>query len=100
MAGGLREQLEGWASAEPKPAYVVDPGDRVLALGIFHVRGDASGVQLEQELAQLVTLREGLVERDQAWFSWEEGLRAAGLDPDAVALARRRAPRQAATSAE
>jgi len=34
----------------------------------------------------LVTLRDGLVIRDQNFFSWEEGLVAAGLEPDAIAL--------------
>jgi hypothetical protein len=48
----------------------------------------ASGVPLEQEYAQLVTPRDGLVTRDQNFRSWEEGLRAAGLEPDAIPLPR------------
>jgi hypothetical protein len=67
-----------------EPAYVVDLGDRALALGFFHARAPASGVRLEGEIAQLTTLREGLVVHDQSWYAWEEGLRAAGLDPDAL----------------
>src|SRR2546426_12224343 len=53
------------------------------------MRARASGVKLEQEYAQLVTMREGLVTRDESWFRWEEGLRAVGLDRDAVALPKR-----------
>lgn len=60
------------------------------------MRARTSGVLLDQEYAQLVTAPEGLVTRDQGWFQWEEGLRAAGLDPDAVALPRRRTAERAA----
>ena len=33
-----------------------------------------------------MTVRDGLVVRDQGFFGWDKGLRAAGLDPDAIAL--------------
>ena len=82
---GLRQLADGFP-LRFEPAYVLDLGDRVLALGFQRAQGRASGVELEQEFAQLVTVREGLVARDQAWFTWEEGLRAAGLDPDFLAL--------------
>ncbi len=83
---------------EVVPAYVIDFGDRLPLLGFFRARGQASGVELEREYAQLVTLRDGLVTRDQGWFQWEEGLRAAGLDPDAIALPKRRKAEQVAGS--
>jgi ketosteroid isomerase-like protein len=79
MAKGLGELTEGWDQIELEPAYILDLGDRVLSLGFQHARGHASGVQLEQEVAQLVTVREGLVVRDVHFFTWEEGLRAAEL---------------------
>jgi hypothetical protein len=82
---GMNKLFEVWGS-ELEPLYVLDLGDRVLNLGLWHIRGRASGVPLEQELAQLVTMRHGLVIRDQNFNSWEEGLRAAGLDPNAIAL--------------
>ena len=91
MAKALAEQyFEGWGQFAVEPAYVLDLGDRVLCLGFQHARGHASGVQLEQENSQLLTVREGLVTRDVHFFTWEEGLRAAGLDPDAIALPKRR----------
>jgi hypothetical protein len=46
----------------------------------------------------LVKVQDGLVTRDQNLFSWEEGLRAAGLEPDAIALLSRAKAGQAATS--
>jgi ketosteroid isomerase-like protein len=90
MAGALGELVEGWSQFELEPAYILDLGDRVLSFGFQHARGGASGVQLEQAVAQLVTVREGLVTRDVHFFTWEEGLRAAGLDSDSVALPSRR----------
>jgi hypothetical protein len=36
----------------------------------------------------MITVRDGLVASDRAWFTWEEGLREAGLDPEAISLAR------------
>ena len=86
MVEGLGVLIEDWGQYQLEPAYIVDLGDRVLALGFQHAQGRASGVSFEQEAAQLVTLRDGLVAHDIHFFSWEEGLRVAGLEPDAVAL--------------
>ncbi len=83
--------------SELEPAYMLDLGDRVLTLGFLHADARASGVRLDQELGQLATVRNGLVARDQTFFSWDEGLRAAGLDPAAIALHRHAAPRQTVT---
>jgi ketosteroid isomerase-like protein len=92
---GMNKVFEVWGS-ELEPLYVLDLGDRLLNLGLWHIRGRASGVPLDQELAQLVTLRDGLVIRDQNFTSWEQGLRAAGLEPDAVNLPARRRTSQTA----
>ena len=93
---GLRKALgkfiEVWDYFEFEPAYVIDLGDRLLSLGFNHSRARGSGVKLDVEFAQLATAPDGLVTHQQSFFSWDEGLRAAGLDPDAVALpARKRA---------
>jgi hypothetical protein len=45
-----------------------------------------SGLELEREFAQLLTLRGVLVAHEQFFFGWNKGLRAAGLDPDAIAF--------------
>jgi hypothetical protein len=79
---------EVWGS-KLEPVYVLDLGDRLVNLGFWRSQAHASGIPLEEELAQLVTLRDGLVIRDQMFSSWQEGLEAAGLDPDAIALRRR-----------
>ena len=98
MEQAIDEFAESWDSWELVPAYILDLGDRLLFLGFFRARGQASGVQLEQEYAQLLTLGEGLATRDEGWFSWEEGLQAAGLDPNAIALPKRGKAGQEASS--
>jgi ketosteroid isomerase-like protein len=86
MVEALDKLAEAWESMELVPAYILDLGGHVLLLGFNRSRARASEVRLEAEFAQLVTVREGLAVHDQAFFSWEEGLLAAGLDPDAIAL--------------
>jgi hypothetical protein len=73
-----------WQRFDAVPQTVIDLGDRVVVLGTVSLTGRASGVELESEVAQLITLRRGLAARDQIFLSWERGLRAAGLDPDSV----------------
>lgn len=77
---------QAWDWPEVVPAMMLDMGDRVLGLGRFRLRGAASGVELEREFAQLITLRRGLVAHEREFLSWDKGLRAAGLDPDSIAL--------------
>jgi ketosteroid isomerase-like protein len=80
--------FEVWDATESEPAYLLDLGDRVLNLGFWRGKARASGIPLETEFAQLATVRDGAVVRDQNFFSWAEGLQAAGLEPDAIALQR------------
>jgi ketosteroid isomerase-like protein len=78
---------EAWERRQSVPALILDLGDdRTVILGTFKLPGSASGVEFEREFAQLTTARQGLVARDQYFFDWDKGLRAAGLDPDAIAL--------------
>jgi hypothetical protein len=81
MEKAIREFAGDWSSWELEPAFVLDLGDRLLMLGFLRARGRASGVEVDQEYAQLLTLLGGSVTRDEGWDGWEEGLRAAGLDP-------------------
>jgi ketosteroid isomerase-like protein len=92
----LQTFREAWERWEVLPKAVLDLGDRVLVLGTVHLGGAASGVEFERELAQLLTLQGGLVAREQDFLAWDKGLRAAGLDPKAVALPSREKLRQAA----
>src|SRR5919202_1563164 len=68
---GINKLFEVWGS-KLEPLYLLDLGDRLLNLGVWHIRGRASAVPLDQELAQLVTVRKGLVVRAQNLLSWKE----------------------------
>jgi ketosteroid isomerase-like protein len=83
---GLEKVYEVWGISEFHPGFLVDLGDRLLIVGSWRSEARGSGALLEQEYAQLITIRDGLVVRDQNFFSWDEGLRAAELDRDALAL--------------
>jgi hypothetical protein len=77
---------EAWERWELDPVAVLDLGDQFLLLDRVRLPGNVSGLELEEEFASLMTLRGALVERQQDFFGWDKGLRAAGLDPDAIAL--------------
>jgi ketosteroid isomerase-like protein len=82
LVQGLEKFSEVFESWEILPARALDFGDRVLALGSFRGKARASGVEWQQKFSQLVTLEKGLVVRDRFFYSWDQGLRAAGLEPE------------------
>jgi ketosteroid isomerase-like protein len=90
---------EAWERVEFQPAMMLDMGDRFVGLGHLRV-GTASGLAFEREFAQLLTLGHGAIASEHEFLSWDEGLRAAGLDPGAIALPSRATTRQRARSAE
>jgi ketosteroid isomerase-like protein len=85
VVAGLEQFDEAFDWWELLPKHALDFGDRVLTLGIFRARARASGIEMDQPFSQLVSLRRGVVIRDRFFYSWEQGLEAAGLDPDAWA---------------
>ncbi|MFN2616590.1 MAG: nuclear transport factor 2 family protein [Thermoleophilaceae bacterium] len=80
---------EEWQRWEAVPMTVLDLGERLVVLGEVRLAGKASGLELEREVAQLMTSRDGLVVRDEIVMGWDKGLRAAGLDPEALDRGRR-----------
>ena len=83
LVEGLEQFSEAFESWEILPSKALDFGDRVLALGSFRGKARASGIEWRQPFSQLVTIKRGLVTRDRFFYSWEQGLEAVGLDPDA-----------------
>jgi ketosteroid isomerase-like protein len=83
LVEGLEQFSEVFESWEIRPSTALDFGDRVLALGHFHGKARTSGLELDQQFAQLVTVERGLVTQDRFFYTWEQGLAAAGLDPEA-----------------
>ena len=100
---GVIEMIRGiedaWPTWELKPVAAVDLGDRVVLLGTLRVRGNVSGMELESEISQLQVARDGLVGSQRDFLSWDDGLRAAGLDPAAIALPPRPAAARASRTA-
>jgi hypothetical protein len=86
MARVLVEILEVWDRFEVAPAVAVDLGDSLIVLGGSRVHGPGSGIELETEVAQLLTIERGLVARERDFFSWDDALRAAALDRAALDL--------------
>ncbi len=88
MAGVLMEILDVFDRFELAPTLVVDLGSSLMVLGASRVHGQGSGIELETEVAQLLTLERGLVVRERDFFRWDDALRAAALDPAALHLRR------------
>ena len=68
--------FEEW---EVKLEEVIDAGDRIIGMSRQHGRGATSGVMAELELAQVSTLRDGLVVRIDNYVDRAKALEAAGL---------------------
>jgi ketosteroid isomerase-like protein len=58
---------------------VIDFGEQFLAIGRQTGHGRASGIQVDEPLFQLFTLRHGLVIREEDFVDREKALEAAGL---------------------
>jgi ketosteroid isomerase-like protein len=57
-----------------------DLGDRVVAVGYWHARGRASGVEInDQPAVWLAGIRDGKIARWRTYTDAAEGMRAAGL---------------------
>ena len=73
----IDEQFEEWELRVEEWRPLDD--DRLLGLGTIHAKGRGSGLELDQELAWLFAFRDQKLIRYDAFYSAEEGLRAAGL---------------------
>ena len=79
-ARGFAAVWDTWTAFQFQEQDVRDLGDSVLWLGRVKMRGSASGVELDQEFAFHAALSDGKFTRVQAFLSWHEALRAAGLE--------------------
>ena len=79
---GMRQYFDDLADVadESHPEYpeIRDLGDQVLGLGHTWFRF-RSGVKLDQEVAMLLTWRDGKCVEGRSWLSHAEALEAAGL---------------------
>jgi len=70
---------EVFSQMEVSETKLLDLGDSVLRLGHIRVTGQASGVEIESELAQHAVMRNGLIISSRDYLSHAEALEAAGL---------------------
>jgi uncharacterized protein len=80
MIADIQEQGEVWEERRFEPVEIVAAGDRMVVFLEVTVRGRSSGVPVRQELAHVVTLRDGKVIRVQAFIDRDRALREAGVE--------------------
>ena len=70
---------EAWEWAETTLEEVIGHGDRVFLAARFQARGRGSGVEIDNRLYEVFTLRDGKVLRIDEYEHRAEALEAAGL---------------------
>jgi ketosteroid isomerase-like protein len=78
-----RQVLEGFFEAlsqmTAEVEEIFDAEDRVVVFVRWQARGTASGAELEMRPAQVFTLRDGRITRQEVYLDREQALEAAGL---------------------
>ncbi len=80
---GVMEFIEGLLQSfeefRQMPERFIDCGDRVMVFTRIEARGRSSGLDINEQWAHLLTLRDGKIVRLQQFRDRDEGLEAAGL---------------------
>ena len=79
VAEGFAGIWETWELFQFDEDEVRDLGGSVLWLGRVHMKGRASQIELDQEVANHFELRDRKIVRVRAYLSWHEALEAVGL---------------------
>jgi hypothetical protein len=90
MVRVIVEIMGVWDRFELAPTAALDLGNSLIVLGAWRLHGPGSGIELESEFAQLITIERGLVAHERDFTMWDDALRAAGLDSTALDLPGRR----------
>ena len=77
----LWDWIRQWDDIHHAAEEFIDLGDRVLVLTRQTARGKLSGVPVEAELADLMTVRDGKIARWEIYWDRAEARQAAGLEP-------------------
>src|SRR5262245_14211603 len=75
----LQTWLEAWEEFEFRIEEVLDAGDRVVVIYSQRGRGKASGVEIENRLGAVATVRDGRIVRGDLYLDPDEARRVAGL---------------------
>jgi ketosteroid isomerase-like protein len=77
---GLREWFrdlhQEWEHFETRVTRIEERGDRALCTFHIYARGRASGVEIEGDMYHLIQVRDGLIQRLEAFRDREDALRA------------------------
>jgi hypothetical protein len=76
---GIEAVFETWEVFELQEGEVQDLGESTLWLGRVHMRGNASGVELDQEFAIHTVARDGRIALIHTFLSWPQARKAVGL---------------------
>ena len=77
----MSEARDLWDVLQPVGEVFTDVGDHVLVTGRCRVRGRASGAESNPARAWVVGVRDGVIVSHRTCESYEEALRAAGVEP-------------------
>lgn len=85
---GFLDMWKDWDSAwaghaQWEPSELIDLGDRLLTFARMRGTGGASGIEVDTEVALLMTLKDGLVSREEHYLDMAVALDAVGLEPTA-----------------
>jgi ketosteroid isomerase-like protein len=75
----LQRLTETWEDLAFEPEEIIDFGDKLITAGRLKGHARYTGIAIDGPLFQLVTLRRGLVVRQQDFVDRQEALEAAGL---------------------
>jgi uncharacterized protein len=79
MLSTLRDTSESFEEFRLEPTEFFEQGDKVVVFLVMTGRGRTSGVPVEERIAHLWTLREGLAVELQAFTVQADALEAAGM---------------------
>lgn len=82
---GVREYMSEardlWEVLEPVGEVFTDVGGHVVVTGRCRVRGRSSGAESNPVCAWVIGVRDGMIVSHRACASYDEALRAAGIEP-------------------
>jgi len=75
------ETYEPWVEMRAEPQRFLDAGERTVVVVGLHARVSGGNVDLEGEIAQVVTIRDGKIVKLDGYDQAEAALSAVGLEP-------------------
>ena len=79
VAAWYEETYEPWAELHAEPARFIDAGESTLVVAALRARVPGGQVDVEAELAQVVTVRDGKIVRLDGYDEPDAALAAVGL---------------------